>query len=136
MGTWGEKLLDNDDAGDLEVTWDEWISEGRTRDPEFWSPERIADFLKVAYFREGFDRAVEDSDELLAVGALFLRDGLEPPAELRDALIRAANIALRPDRLKEWEGAPRSRKKVLEGPASSLLRSCPAAGGDRQAFAV
>ena len=116
MGAWGEGPLDNDTAADLEVFWRQYVAHGRTHDPEFWSAVAIAELFRFLYFK-GYGNVRPDqpgdAEKLLAVGALFARDQLELPAELKQLVEAAANFELRRTRLQEWAKPP-ARKRALE----------------------
>lgn len=116
MGAWGEGLLENDTAGDLEVFWTEFITPGRTKDPKFWTAARIAELFRFCYFRgygEIRPEKPDDAEELLAVGALLHREKLELPPDLKTLVESAANNELRRSRLQEW-AEPKKRKAALE----------------------
>ena len=127
MGAWGEGPLENDTAGDLEVFWDEFVAHGRATDPTFWSAKRIAELFRFLYFK-GYSAAdpakTDDAWSLLAIAALFHREGLKMPAPLKRLVVSAINHELRTDRLNEWDEPPK-RRKALE----QLLRTI---GGKRQ----
>jgi hypothetical protein len=116
MGAWGEGLLENDTAGDLEVFWTDFIAAGRRKDPKFWTSVKISELFRFCYFR-GYDgvrpEKADDAEELLAVGALFRREKLRLPAQLKTLVESAANNELRRNRLQEW-AEPKKRKAVLE----------------------
>lgn len=116
MGAWGYDLFDNDAAGDLEVVWESYVARGRQVDPEHWTGERIHDFFRL-YFRAAFSSGswLEHGQaplEVLALGGLFLKNGIPIPDDLRARLAEAANHELRRDRLKDW-ASPRRREQAL-----------------------
>jgi hypothetical protein len=116
MGAWGEGLLENDTAGDLEVFWNDFVVPGRKEDRKFWKASRIAELFRFCYFR-GYNgirpEKPEHAEELLAVAALFHREKLPLPAELKALVESAANNELRRTRLEEWAD-PKKRKAALE----------------------
>ncbi len=117
MGDWGEGLLDNDAAADLAIDWDDYVVRGRERDPEFWTPERIWRFFDRSHVRSAEGVQWDGTDTgpiLLALGALFLRDGIPMPDRLRELVELAASAEIRPKTLRDW-ASPRKRKKVLDG---------------------
>ena len=61
MGAWGEGLLANDDAGDLQVSWEQHILPLQRQGPDTWTPDRIADFFSHSF---GFDLLTPLSAEL------------------------------------------------------------------------
>lgn len=112
MGAWGENLLDNDDALDVVADWNEFVAPCIAA--AGWGAEQVWNFLRKVYFRDGLP--TDDSDfnrQLLAVGVLFQRHGLQPlPADLVARLEEAVSTELDPDALAEWS-APRKRRKAL-----------------------
>jgi hypothetical protein len=116
MGAWGPGLLSNDTAGDLVVLWDDFIVPLHKNDPKIWSSERIADlFLGLRPFRPGAGVQKEDETaEVLALGALYLRHEWKVPSRLRQRLIDVANTELEDARLRQWP-EPAKRRRALVG---------------------
>ena len=115
MGAWGYGLLEDDVAADLAAVWDEYVARGLGHDPEHWTPERVFDFFRRVYFASRpFD--LNDGDTavaVLALGALFLENGVAMPEALKDLLAQAAGVELRPGTLRDF-ASPRKRRRVLE----------------------
>lgn len=129
MGAWSENLLDNDDAMDTVADWDRFVAPYVAAG---WGPQPVWDFFRQIYFRDGLP--TDDSDfnrQLLAVGVLFQRHGLQPlPAALVSLLEAAIATELEPDALAEW-ASPRKRKKALTDFLASFggRQRAPAAAG-------
>lgn len=124
MGAWDHGMLDDDVAADLAGTWDEYVVRGRAHDPEFWTPERILRFFESSYLARR-DLPGRDADVArLAIGALYQRDGIEPPPRLLAELDVAAARELTKERLSLWE-SPTKRKRALRAFLDSLGRTPP-----------
>jgi hypothetical protein len=125
MGSWNENLLDNDDAMDFKMLWDDFVVPLIGSCPDVVTHEFIFDLFKRLYFGRRPD--LEDAATcscVFALASLFGSHGFPIKGEFRDWVVDAANVELRTARLKEWE-SPRKRKGILEKLLSDI-------GGDRR----
>jgi hypothetical protein len=113
MGTWGEQLLDNDDALDLEQLWDQFVIPNVNSCPHLWTSQMVVDLFLKMYFHNEID--FSDSvcrKEILALGALLKKQFSDIPEEFKLSLSTAACIELKKDNLDEHK-SPRKRKNIL-----------------------
>lgn len=125
MGAWSEEILDNDDAADFKILWDEIARPVVENCPKVGTDKFVFNLFKRLYFRGRPDfESTSVCSEVFALVALFREHGFSLEGEIRDWVIDAVNVELRQTRLKEWE-SPRKRKNALE----KLLQEV---GGERR----
>ena len=115
MGTWGEGPLENDTAADLDAFWQDYVVRARAKDARFWTAAKIAELFRFLYFR-GYANVHPDrpdqAEALIGLGALFFKEKLDLPGELKTLVENAVSAELRSQRLAQWP-EPDKRKKAL-----------------------
>ncbi len=109
MGSWGEGFLENDNALDIALYWDEYAK------PLLASnlASKIWPLFRDLYFRRHFDCLdPQQNAEVLAIAALYNRSEVPLPEGFVDILERAAQAELRPSALSEWP-EKKSRKDTI-----------------------
>ncbi|MDP2562333.1 hypothetical protein [Psychrobium sp. 1_MG-2023] len=111
MGAWDETALGNDDALDFKTQWDDFIADNIQR----WGAEKIYRFYKDIYYDGKIPSDDLDySNEIIALGQLFLDNELEIPKALVHEISIVVTLNLDPDELDEWN-SPSKRRTFLKG---------------------
>lgn len=115
MGAWGVGPLDNDTALDMVAAWKAYRAIGHS--PEHSTPEAILDHFLGNQGQLGIGMTidwgdVETTTRLIALAALFHRDGLEIRGKVKEYFEETLNWELRKDALAEWDD-PKARKAAL-----------------------
>jgi hypothetical protein len=111
MGYWGVGPYENDDALDIKGIWEDYVPSGES----CWSEDKVYGFFKRVYYK-GSLPVVSDgnSNELIALGQMFVDNQLNIPIELKNKLASALGLELQKDRLIEWGEQGRKRANVLK----------------------
>ena len=94
MGAWDETALGNDDALDFKSDWDDYVKDNIQN----WGANKIYKFYKNVYFNGKIPcEDIDDSNQVIALGQLFISNDLELPKELIKEISTVVTLCLDPE---------------------------------------
>jgi hypothetical protein len=112
MGAWGVGPLENDAALDVVESWKRFRAVGNSEESP--TPENTIDHFLGAGLGDTMDWGdIDTTSRIIALAALFHRDGLPIRGKVKGYFEEAINWELRPDALSEWDD-PKARRRALE----------------------
>ena len=111
MGAWDETALGNDDALDFKSDWDDYVKDNIQN----WGANKIYKFYKNVYFNGKIPcEDIDDSNQVIALGQLFISNDLELPKELIKDISTVVTLCLDPEELQEWSSSSKRKKFLLK----------------------